>query len=109
MHDFITDVFNFPTISRGVFTGGAPFYASSGDADEMCEGAMWLYKATKEQSYLIDAKGYVDLGVAWSLGWDDKKVACQGKIMEEDTGVILIQEKKRRRESKRERESIRRN
>ncbi|KAK3784995.1 hypothetical protein RRG08_037947 [Elysia crispata] len=75
-------LYNFAKGHRGVFTGGAPFYGSSGDADEMCEGAMWLYKATGKQSYLIDAKGFVDLGVAWSLGWDDKKLACQGLLYE---------------------------
>ena len=75
-----------------MFSGGAPFYFSSGDADEMCEGAMWLYKATGDQSYLIDAKGFVDLGVAWGLGWDDKKIACQCKIMYKAVRIKRIEE-----------------
>ncbi|GFR70539.1 endoglucanase [Elysia marginata] len=75
-------LYNFAKSHRGVFTGGAPFYGSSGDADEMCEGAMWLYKATGDQGYLNDAKGFVDLGTAWGLGWDDKKIACQGLLYE---------------------------
>ncbi|KAK3790035.1 hypothetical protein RRG08_040955 [Elysia crispata] len=76
------NLYSFAKGHRGVFSGGAPFYFSSGDADEMCEGAMWLYKATGDQSYLIDAKGFVDLGVAWGLGWDDKKIACQSLLYE---------------------------
>ena len=89
-------------MSRGVFTGGAPFYGSSGDADEMCEGAMWLYKATGDQSYLNDTMSYVDLGVAWGLGWDDKKLACQGNIIEETKK--RVREKEREKEKERERE-----
>ena len=60
---------------------------------------MWLYKATGKQSYLIDAKGFVDLGVAWSLGWDDKKLACQGKIMEKDIDETGIKEMTKVREN----------
>ena len=47
---------------------------------------MWLYKATGDQGYLNDAKGFVDLGTAWGLGWDDKKIACQGERERERGG-----------------------
>ncbi|XP_046580066.1 endoglucanase E-4-like [Haliotis rubra] len=58
------------------------FYSSSGFKDEMCEGAMWLYKATGDKSYLADAKGYHENAWAWALGWDDKKIACQLMLYE---------------------------
>ena len=62
---------------RGVFQGSAAFYGSSGDPDEMCEAAVWLYRATGNNDYLQDAKGFVETAWGWALSWDDKKVACQ--------------------------------
>ena len=53
------------------------FDRSSGYEDEMCEGGMWLYRATNNQQYLTDAKSFHSNAWAWALSWDDKKVACQ--------------------------------
>jgi len=62
------------------------FYSSSGTKDEMCEGGVWLYRATKNQQYLTDAKSFHENAWAWALSWDDKKVACQLLLFEE-TGM----------------------
>jgi len=76
-------MYSFARAHRGVFHGSAPFYGSSGDKDEMCEAGVWMYRATKDQGYLNDAKGEYDSGVGWSLSWDDKRVACQQLLWEE--------------------------
>ncbi|XP_071111805.1 uncharacterized protein [Haliotis cracherodii] len=68
------------------------FYSSSGYKDEMCEGAMWLYKATGDKSYLADAKGYHENAWAWALGWDDKKIACQLLLYEATTDTAYKNE-----------------
>ncbi|GFS26736.1 endoglucanase [Elysia marginata] len=75
-------LYSFAKRYRGVFTGGIPFYKSSGDADEMCEAAMWLYKATGNTRYLSDAKQFVDLNLPWYFGWDDKRLSCQAMLYE---------------------------
>nr|BAD01504.1 cellulase [Haliotis discus hannai] len=67
----------YPGIYSSSIQDAGQFYSSSGYKDEMCEGAMWLYKATGDKSYLADAKGYHENAWAWALGWDDKKIACQ--------------------------------
>jgi len=76
-------LYSFSKQHRGVFHGSAPFYGSSGDKDEMCNAGVWMYRATKDQQYLNDAKAVADLGVGWSLSWDDKRVACQQLLYEE--------------------------
>ncbi|ESO91445.1 hypothetical protein LOTGIDRAFT_105466 [Lottia gigantea] len=63
--------------------GAGQFYSSSGYTDELCEAAIWLYRATKDQKYLNDAKGFVETAWAWALSWDDKKVACQLMLYQE--------------------------
>jgi len=76
-------LYAFSKAHRGVFHGSAPFYGSSGDKDEMCDGGVWLYKATQDAQYLNDAKANADLGTGWALSWDDKRVACQTLLWEE--------------------------
>lgn len=63
----------------------ARYYGSSDYKDEMCLGAIWLYRATGQADYLTDAKGFHQSDQAWALSWDDKKVACQ-LLLYEDTG-----------------------
>jgi len=75
-------LYAFSKAHRGVFHGSAPFYGSSGDKDEMCNGGVWLYKATKDNQYLNDAKANYDAGTGWALSWDDKRVACQQLLWE---------------------------
>lgn len=43
----------------------------------MCEAAVELYKATNDQQYLNDAKGWFNSGTAWGYSWDDQNVGCQ--------------------------------
>ncbi|KAI8767218.1 FMRFamide [Biomphalaria glabrata] len=76
-------LYAFAKANRGVFTGSAGFYSSSGDKDELCEASIWLYKATKHANYLNDAKSFVETTPAWGLGWDDKKVECQLLLFQE--------------------------
>ena len=42
---------------------------------------MWLYRATKNQQYLNDAKSFHEGDTGWALSWDDKKVACQVSVL----------------------------
>lgn len=76
-------LYAFAKAHRGVFHGSAPFYGSSGDKDEMCNGGVWLYRATKNSQYLNDAKANAGTGTGWALSWDDKMVACQALLYEE--------------------------
>jgi len=70
----------------GTYTNSVPdvvrYYGSTGYKDEMCLGGAWLYKATKDQQYLNDAKGFHESDTGWALSWDDKKVACQLLLFE---------------------------
>ncbi|KAK7094143.1 endoglucanase A-like [Littorina saxatilis] len=72
--------------------GAGQFYSSSGYKDEMCEGGVWLYRATNNQEYLSAAKTYHENAWAWALSWDDKKVACQLLLFEETQDAAYKQE-----------------
>ncbi|XP_045614940.1 LOW QUALITY PROTEIN: uncharacterized protein [Procambarus clarkii] len=59
-------------------TDAAAFYRSwSGYGDELCWGALWLYRATGDDTYLTKARAAweeFDLGTdAVQFSWDDKK------------------------------------
>eukprot|EP00898_Chlorokybus_atmophyticus_P008595 jgi/Chlat1/8737/Chrsp9S00893 len=54
----------------------AGFYQSSGYQDELVWGAVWLYKATKTQSYLDYATSNAPTGTAGWFSWDDKTVGA---------------------------------
>ncbi|GFS19131.1 endoglucanase [Elysia marginata] len=75
-------LYSFAKNNRGVFGGAAPFYSSSGDEDELCVAAMFLYKATGSADYLADAQTFVNPGTPWSLSWDNKFIACQILLFE---------------------------
>ncbi|KAK5580349.1 hypothetical protein RB653_000365 [Dictyostelium firmibasis] len=54
-----------------------PFYISSGYWDEVTWGSIWLYKATKNQTYMNNAALYYTYGnvqYANEFSWDDKGV-----------------------------------
>ncbi|RUS91059.1 hypothetical protein EGW08_001187, partial [Elysia chlorotica] len=76
-------LYDFAKNNRGLFGGAAPFYSSSGDADELCVAAMFLYKATGEADYLSDAHSFLNPGTPWALSWDNKFIACQILLYEE--------------------------
>jgi endoglucanase len=82
-------LYTFADTYRGTYdkciTGASGFYTSfSGYWDELVWGALWLYKATGDSSYLTKAVSYVaNLGktqdgtpkYAWTISWDDSTYA----------------------------------
>ncbi|MBW8804292.1 MAG: glycoside hydrolase family 9 protein [Catenulisporales bacterium] len=68
-------------------TGASSFYTSfSGYWDELVWGAIWLYKATGDATYLTKAQNYfpnmnkanqtTTPEYAWTISWDDSSFAC---------------------------------
>ena len=45
---------------------------SSNYTDELTWGAIWLHKATGNNSYLSDAESTYITGPAWGFSWDEK-------------------------------------
>ncbi|WP_068473317.1 glycoside hydrolase family 9 protein [Saccharicrinis aurantiacus] len=84
------ELYTFADNYRGKYSDVIPvgsFYKSwSGYQDELCWGAIWLYKATGDNSYLEKAKEEYSLlsneeredvkSYGWTLAWDDKKYGC---------------------------------
>ena len=67
-------LFEFADTYRGKYSDSIPeanpFYTSfSGYADELAEGAMWLYKATGKQEYLTRAEDIFDNEVGYPSDW----------------------------------------
>ena len=92
--DNAKQLFEFAETYQGKYSDSVdaanPFYTSwSGFADELAEGAAWLYKATGEQSYLDKAEDYFKNQVGglgdWSWAADDHSYGA---------AVILAQESK---------------
>ncbi|XP_055958520.1 endoglucanase E-4-like [Patella vulgata] len=50
----------------------AKFYKSSNVSDELGWGAVWMYKATGDKSYIAEAEKHHDSGAAWGFSWDEK-------------------------------------
>ncbi|BFZ06316.1 hypothetical protein BsWGS_09355 [Bradybaena similaris] len=73
-------LYTFAKSHRGLFHGSDEFYPSSDDKDDLCEAAIWLYKATNDAQYLNDAKSFVETDTAWAYEWDDKMVGCQAML-----------------------------
>ena len=84
-------LYSFADTYRGSYsdaiTDAAGYYRSySGYNDELVWGAIWLYKATGNQSYLTKATSYyanlsnegqsTDKSYKWGLAWDDKSYGC---------------------------------
>jgi len=72
-------LYTFAKGNRGVYSSCInvkDFYGSSNDQDELAVAAAWLHKATGEDQYLNDAKGFHSDGVPWALSWDDKNIAA---------------------------------
>ena len=53
------------------------FLRSSGYNDELCSGALWLYRLTGEQKYLDYAFEFYSDNVPWALSWDEKTPSNQ--------------------------------
>ena len=47
-------------------------HRSSNYTDELTWGALWLHKATGDNSYLSDAESTYITGPAWGFSWDEK-------------------------------------
>lgn len=83
-------LYTFADTYRGVYSDTVPanpFYTSvSGYQDELCWGAIWLYKATNDASFLTKARNEYDLlsnedqtevkSYGWTIAWDDKSYGC---------------------------------
>lgn len=70
---------------------GQYFYASSGYADEMAWGAVWLYFVSNDEQYLTDAKQFVleknmygdnPLQNKWTMCWDSMYIPTLVKLTE---------------------------
>ncbi|XP_071161731.1 uncharacterized protein [Mytilus edulis] len=74
-------LYAFAKAHPGIYSNSVPeaknFYGSSGWEDEMCEAAGAMYKVTKDQQYLNDAKGYDKGSAGWAYSWDAKNAGCQ--------------------------------
>uniref|UniRef100_A0A0V0HTF6 Endoglucanase n=1 Tax=Solanum chacoense TaxID=4108 RepID=A0A0V0HTF6_SOLCH len=77
------ELFDFAKKFPGVYTSSIPvadkFYGSSGYEDELLWAAVWLYKATKDKSYLdyINEKSTSRGGTRLNFSWDDKYIGAQ--------------------------------
>jgi endoglucanase len=85
------ELYNFADSYRGVYsnsiTDAAGYYRSySGYNDELVWGAIWLFRATSDSSYLNKAEDYyndlstepqsTEKSYKWGLAWDDKSYGC---------------------------------
>ncbi|XP_046580083.1 LOW QUALITY PROTEIN: endoglucanase E-4-like [Haliotis rubra] len=84
--DAAVSLYNFAKTYKGIYSKSiapaAAGYPSSGYNDELCVAASLLYKATKKDSYLVDAKGFHVASTSWALSWDDAIVECQLMLYE---------------------------
>ncbi|KAK7481400.1 hypothetical protein BaRGS_00027356 [Batillaria attramentaria] len=74
-------IYRFALENRGLYTDMPPttqswYYPSTSDKDEMCEAGVWLYRATGDESYLVNAKREHEGIIPTELSWDDKTAAC---------------------------------
>jgi len=80
-------MYDFGKANPGTYSNSIPnigrYYGSTNYKDEMCVGAIWLYRATGEAKYLQDAKSFHSASPAWALSWDDKNVECQLLLFQE--------------------------
>lgn len=83
-------LYSFADAYRGKYsdciTSAQGYYTSGGYNDELVWGAIWLYKATGDTSYLTKAENYyANLNYqnqtsyhsyAWTINWDDVSYGC---------------------------------
>ncbi|WPJ97117.1 glycoside hydrolase family 9 protein [Coraliomargarita algicola] len=98
--DHAVALYEFADTYRGKYsdsiTNAASFYNSwSGYQDELVWGALWLYRATGDATWLNKAKSeYAMLGggagnqpFIWSLSWDNKSYGCYVLLADLDGGA----------------------
>jgi endoglucanase len=84
-------LYSFADTYRGKYdaciTAASGYYTSySGYNDELVWGAIWLYQATNDSTYLTKAEAYyanlsnesqtTTKSYKWTIGWDDKSYGC---------------------------------
>lgn len=84
--DHAEALYAFADAHRGKYSDAiadaAGFYPSSNFQDELVWGALWLYRATNNATYLTKARSEYTTLVAggtpagWTLSWDDKSYGC---------------------------------
>ncbi|KAH9505663.1 hypothetical protein Btru_055446 [Bulinus truncatus] len=72
-------------IRGGVFTGAQGFYEDNNGDDELCDGAVWLFRATNNSAYLDDARTLADLNLPWAYDWANHQASCL-LLLYEETG-----------------------
>lgn len=84
------NLYTFADTYRGIYsnciTAAQGFYTSSGYNDELVWGAIWLYEATGDSSYLTKAENYYAnlnnqsqtsfKAYSWTINWDDVSYGC---------------------------------
>lgn len=84
------NLYTFADTYRGIYsnciTAAQGFYTSSGYWDELVWGAIWLYEATGNTSYLTKAESYYAnlnnqsqtsyKAYSWTINWDDVSYGC---------------------------------
>lgn len=97
-----TALYRFADTYRGKYSDSIPdaaqFYKSwSGYQDELVWGAIWLYRASGDPTYLQKAKleynllssgGAGNHPYQWALSWDDKSFGCYILMAIIDGGVV---------------------
>nr|4ZG8_A Chain A, Endoglucanase [Perinereis brevicirris]4ZG8_B Chain B, Endoglucanase [Perinereis brevicirris]4ZH5_A Chain A, Endoglucanase [Perinereis brevicirris]4ZH5_B Chain B, Endoglucanase [Perinereis brevicirris] len=75
--DHARTIYDFAYNNRGIYSESIPnaadFYRSSAYEDELCWGALWLYRATGEQDYMDKANEFLPQGRPWAFSWDSKE------------------------------------
>ena len=51
--------------------------SSSHVEDELAMGALWLYRATNDATYLQTAQSLYSSGLPWAYDWDSKHAGVQ--------------------------------
>merc|ERR1712141_373532 len=75
-------LYEFAYNFRGIYSEAwrdeaGDFYGSSSYTDELCHGALWLYRLTDDDQYMDMAMEFYNGDLTWALGWDDKTPATQ--------------------------------
>ncbi|KAK3104481.1 hypothetical protein FSP39_003142 [Pinctada imbricata] len=86
--DSAKSLLKFANDHRGHYSNHIPakdFYGSSSYCDDLCVGAVQIYLASGDETYLNQAKGFYEAGKAFAFSWDDNTPACQ-LLMYEATG-----------------------
>ncbi|XP_053378705.1 endoglucanase E-4-like isoform X2 [Mercenaria mercenaria] len=80
-------LYTFTVNNRGRYTDcltkTKTAYGSSFENDEVALAAVWMYKATRDNTYLSYARGHYPGGTSWTFSWDDVNPAVALLLYEE--------------------------